>query len=204
MTMTAIPSVLIVEDELITAESIAELLEEEDYCIAGRARDAATALRICHTAERVPDVAICDINIKGPVNGIQLAGELKQLINCEIVFLTALSDTKTLQAAFSAEPVMYVVKPYTDKQLLVAVQMAFHRIFRRRQERRTDHLQLTEREMEVAQLVAQGLSSKQIARMLQISAETVKTHRRRMLQKNNISSFPHLVYLMNNLDKKPE
>lgn len=200
--MNDIPSVLIIEDELITAASIAELLEEEDYHVAGKARDAATALRICNTAEKIPDIAICDINIKGPVNGIQLAGELKQLFNCEIVFLTALSDTRTLQSAFSAGPVMYVVKPYTDKQLLVAVQMAFHRIFQRRQERQTAGLQLTEREAEVAQLVAQGLSSKQIARMLTISVETVKTHRRRMLQKNNISSFPHLVYLMNSLSKE--
>ncbi|MET0393030.1 MAG: DNA-binding response regulator [Chitinophagaceae bacterium] len=195
--MADIPSILIVEDELITAESIAELLEEEDYVITGRARDAATALRICNTAPRVPDVVICDINIKGPINGIALAGELKRLFNCELVFLTALSDPKTLQSAFAAEPVMYVVKPYTDKQLLVAVQMAFHRIFLRSRERRQDRLQLTGREVEVARLVAQGLSSKQIARMLSISVETVKTHRRRMLQKNNISSFPHLIYLMN-------
>ena len=195
--MADIPSILIVEDELITAESIMELLEEEDYVITGRARDAATALRICNTAPRLPDVVICDINIKGPVNGIALAGELKQRFNCELVFLTALSDPKTLQSAFAAEPVMYVVKPYTDKQLLVAVQMAFHRIFLRSRERRQDRLQLTEREVEVARLVAQGLSSKQVARMLSISVETVKTHRRRMLQKNNISSFPHLIYLMN-------
>lgn len=191
------PGILIVEDELITAASIGELLEEEEYSIAGRARDAATALRICSTLDKLPEVAICDINIKGSVNGIQLAGELKEMYNCEIIFLTALSDTRTLQAAFAKEPVMYVVKPYTDKQLLVAVQMAFHRIFLRRQEGGQDRLQLTDREMEIARLVAQGLSSKQVARMLTISVETVKTHRRRMLQKNNISSFPHLVYLMN-------
>jgi DNA-binding NarL/FixJ family response regulator len=190
-------TVLIVEDELITAESINELLQEEDYAVTGIARDAATALRMYNAAVSSPEVVICDINIKGNINGIELASQLKQLYNCEIIFLTALSDSKTLNAAFSTEPVMYVVKPYTDKQLLIAVQMAFHRLIQRKQEKQQARLQLTEREIEIAQLVAEGFSSKQVARKLNISVETVKTHRRRMLQKNNISSFPHLVYLMN-------
>jgi DNA-binding NarL/FixJ family response regulator len=140
---------------------------------------------------------ICDININGAVNGIDLARQLKELYQCEVVFLTAYTDTKTLQAAFNTEPVMYVVKPYTDTQLLVAIQMAFHKIFQARQivsEQQT--LQLTDREREIALLIAQGLSSKQIARNLSISVETVKTHRRRILKKNNINNFPQLIYLL--------
>jgi len=190
-------AILIVEDELITAGSIAELLAEEEYIIAGIARDAPSALRICHQAAILPQVVICDINIRGAVKGTALAGQLKTLFGCEIIFLTAYSDTRTLEAAFEAAPVMYVVKPYRDTQLLVAVQMAFHKIFKKENLAGSSSLLLTEREREIAQLVAGGFSSKQIARKLNISAETVKTHRRRMLQKNNISSFPHLVYLMN-------
>jgi DNA-binding NarL/FixJ family response regulator len=190
-------SVLIIEDELITAESIAQLLEEEEYIVTGIAKDAGTALHLCNTTQPLPSVAICDINIKGTVQGIELAQQLKELYQCEIIFLTAFSDTKTLQAAFAADPVMYVVKPYSDKQLLVALQMAFHKIYQRKRSN-SSRLQLTEREKEIAEMVAQGFSSKQICRKLNISIETVKTHRRRMLQKNNISSFPHLVYLMNN------
>jgi DNA-binding NarL/FixJ family response regulator len=190
-------TVLIVEDELITAESIHELLEEEDYHVTGIAKDAAGAIRLCTSSTVPPEVVICDINIKGSTNGIELAAQLKKLHGCEIVFLTAMSDSKTLGAAFATEPVMYVVKPYTDKQLLIAVQMAFHRLLQKRQDKQQPRLQLTERETEIAQLVGEGFSSKQIARKLNISIETVKTHRRRMLQKNNINSFPHLVYLMN-------
>lgn len=190
-------SILIVEDELITAESIAELLAEEEYIIAGIARDAPAALRICRQSPMLPQVIICDINIKGDVKGVALATQLRELFGCEIIFLTAYSDTRTLEAAFEAAPVMYVVKPYRDTQLLVAVQMAFHKIFRKNSPGGNNALLLTEREKEIAQLVAGGFSSKQIARKLNISVETVKTHRRRMLQKNNLSSFPHLVYLMN-------
>lgn len=190
------PLVLIIEDELISAMSIEELLVEEDYDVLGIARDASDALRICSQSTELPAVIICDINIKGPVKGIELAKQLKDLYQCEVVFLTAYSDTKTVQAAINTNPVMYVVKPYTDVQLLVALQMAFHKVYTKEQLANAT-LNLTVREHEIAVLVAQGLSTKQIARKLFISAETVKTHRRRMLQKNGISSFPHLVYLMN-------
>ena len=192
-------TVLIIEDELITAESISELLAEEDYKIIGVAKDANTALRLSRESEEPPQVIICDINIKGDIKGVELAAQLKKLYGCEIIFLTAYSDTKTLQIAFETNPVMYVVKPYNDTQLLVAVQMAFHKQFKKEKLVAEKKLDLTEREKEIAQLVANGFSSKQIASRLIISIETVKTHRRRMLQKNNISSFPHLVYLMNSL-----
>lgn len=195
--MTENPTVLIVEDELITATSIEEMLQEEDYTVIGIAKDAATAMRLCSQAAELPAVVICDINIKGTIQGVQLAGQLKELYHCEIIFLTAYADTKTLQSAFIKEPVMYLVKPYTDVQLLVALQMAFHKIYFKEKRALKKHIDLTEREKEIALLVAKGMTSKQVARKLTISFQTVKTHRRHMLQKNNINSFPHLVYLMN-------
>ncbi|MGF2412082.1 MAG: response regulator, partial [Ferruginibacter sp.] len=166
------PTVLIVEDELITAVSIEELLQEEDYNIIGIARDAVTALRLCNQAAAPPAVVICDINIKGTVQGTELAGQLKELYGCEIIFLTAYADAKTLQAAFTKDPVMYVVKPYTDVQVLVALQMAFHKIYNKEKTFVQNGLDLTEREKEIALLVAQGMSSKQVARKLTISIET--------------------------------
>lgn len=190
-------TVLIIEDELITAESISELLAEEDYKIIGVAKDANSALQLCSESEEPPQVIVCDINIKGSIKGVELAAQLKKLYGCEIIFLTAYSDAKTLQSAFETGPVMYVVKPYNDTQLLVAVQMAFHKLFKKGKFVAEKKLDLTKREKEIAQLVANGFSSKQIASRLVISIETIKTHRRRMLQKNNVSSFPHLVYLMN-------
>lgn len=190
--------VLIVEDELITAENISEVLEAEEYEVTGIAKDAAAALRICSKDDYVPQVALCDINIKGNENGISLAHDLKQLYGCEIIFITAHSDTRTLQAAFAAEPVMYLVKPFSNTQLLVAVQMAFHKIYeKQKNSSRSETLLLTTREREIAKMVAAGYSSKQISHKLTISVETVKTHRRKMLQKNNVNSFPHLIYLMN-------
>ena len=192
--MSTNATILIVEDELITAESIAELLTQEDYEIAGISPTAAGALDLCE--EKRPHVVICDINIKGPINGLELAKQLKRLYQCEVVFLTAYTDAATIQAAATAEPVMYVVKPFSDAQLLVAVQMAFHKFYYKGETGApvSGKVQLSDREMEVVRLVAQGLSSKQIAKRLFISEETVKTHRRRMLHRNNIANFPQLIY----------
>ncbi|MBI1342064.1 MAG: response regulator [Terrimonas sp.] len=189
-------SILVIEDELITAESIAELLRDEEYLVSGPAKSADEALAICDSLQHSPAIALCDINIKGKVNGAELAKQLKSRFGCEIIFLTAYTDTGSLQAAFESEPVMYVVKPYSDIQLLVAVQLAFHKILKKENNTAVRKLDLTQREREIAGWVAEGLSSKQIAAQLKISIETVKTHRRRMLQKNNISNFPHLVYLL--------
>ena len=189
-------AILIIEDEMITATSIAELLQEEDYQVIGIARDAKKALLLSNQSENPPSIIICDINIMGEVKGIELAFQLKELYHCEIIFLTAYSDQKTLQGAFDLDPVMYVVKPFTDAQLLVAMQLAFHKIFKKSKLTPTSKIILTEREQDIAQLVAQGLSSKQIGRKLNISIETVKTHRRNMLSKNGINNFPQLIFMM--------
>ncbi len=188
--------ILIIEDEMITATSIAELLQAEDYSIIGIARDAEKAMLLSSKSAEPPSVIICDINIIGTMQGVALAAHLKDLYKCEVIFLTAYSDQKTLQAAFALEPTMYVVKPYNDAQILVALQMAFHKLYKKEKFKLTSKLLLTEREKEIAQLVGQGLSSKQISWKLSISVETVKTHRKRMLSKNGINNFPQLVFMM--------
>lgn len=189
-------AILIIEDEMITATTIAELLREEDYQVIGIARDAEKALLLSNQSELPPSIIICDINIIGEIKGIELAAKLKDLYQCEIIFLTAYSDQKTLLNAFNVDPAMYVVKPFTDAQLLVALQLAFHKCIKKSTFTATANLVLTDREQEIAQLVAQGLSSKQIGRKLGITLETVKTHRRRMLSKNNIKNFPQLIFMM--------
>jgi DNA-binding NarL/FixJ family response regulator len=186
--------ILIVEDEIITGESIAELLRQEDYQVVGICARAAQALDVCE--ETRPQVVICDIHLRGSINGLELARQIQRLYQCEIVFLTAYTDAQTIEQAAALNPVMFVVKPYTDMQLLVGVQMAFHRLFRKTKVPKPDRIQLSDREMEVVEFVAQGLSSKQVAQRMGISEETVKTHRKRMLQRNGISNFPQLIYML--------
>jgi DNA-binding NarL/FixJ family response regulator len=189
-------TILIVEDEFITATSILELLTEENYTIIGVANNASKALLLCNKTLMPPTVVICDINIQGPVKGIELATQLSKLYNCEIIFLTAYHDTKTLNSAFDLGPTMYIVKPYTDTQLLVAVQLAFHKVFEKQQVKSSAKIILTLREKEIVQLIAKGLTSKEIGRKLHISTETVKTHRKKILEKNEMHNFSELIFMM--------
>ncbi|HEX7366249.1 MAG TPA: DNA-binding response regulator [Pelobium sp.] len=193
--------ILIIEDELITAESISELLLDDDYNVLPVVSSANEVFHLLDSNEKAPALAICDINIAGPINGIDLALKLKEKYDCEIIFLTAFTDHETIQDAFGTKPVMFIVKPYTDKQLLVAVQMAFLKIIAKEDVGDNLSLKLTKREKEIAILIAQGFSSSQIGVKMFISLETVKTHRRNMLQKNKLNNFLQLLYQMNKQTK---
>lgn len=189
-------TILIVEDEFITATSIQELLTEENYSVVGIANTASKALLLCNKAIKPPSLVICDINIQGPIKGIELANQLAELYNCEIIFLTAYYDAKTLNNAFKLKPAMYIVKPYTDTQLLVAVQLAFHKVFENIELKPSSKILLSPREKEIVHLIAKGLTSKEIGRTLTISTETVKTHRKKILEKNDIHNFSELIFMM--------
>lgn len=187
--------ILIIEDELIIAESIAAILEEESYQVAGIATCYAEAAAFFRKS-LPPLVVACDINLKGGENGIQVVTALKKQYDIEVVFITIRSETATVQEAIELNPVTYLVKPFSDRQLLVAMQIASHRVFKKYYGEQVS-LDLSPREEEIARLVSQGYTSRQIAERLFISTETVRTHRKNMLQRNNLRSFPHLVFLLN-------
>ena len=193
-------TILVVEDELITADLICDRLIEEGFNILGPVKSAAEAIAVCEKSSVLPDVALCDIHIKGNESGIALAQTLQARFYCEIVFLTAFSDAATLKSAFALKPVMYITKPFSETQLLVAIRMAIFQLMQQRTGKPNGStLALTERGREIIALVQNGFSSKQIAHRLNISVETVKTHRKRMLQKNNLSSISQLVYLLHHI-----
>jgi len=187
--------VLIIEDELLIAESVAAYLTEESYQVVGIAANYAEA-KDFFQKNPLPALIVSDINLKGGENGIEIITRLKQNYDFETIFLTVRTDTKTVHETLSANPVTYLVKPFTENQLLVAMIMATHRMFKK-QNSNNANLELTQREKEIARLVSQGFNSKQVAHKLFISSETVRTHRKNMLQRNNLSSFNQLIYYLN-------
>lgn len=189
--------ILIVEDDQVAATSLAELLKEEGYAIIGPVKTATDAIAACEKNSSWPDIALCDIQLSNSVKGTELALSLTQRYACEIIFLTAYADQHTLQEAFKSSPVMYLVKPYNNLQLLAAVQMAFHKVFMQKKNQPNTVLQLTAREREIMNLIARGLTTRQIAYKTGLSTETVKTHRKNALRRNGVSSIPQLVFLMN-------
>lgn len=116
--------ILIVEDEPLIADDIADILEQQGYEIVGVVDEAIDALAI--VARKQPDLALLDINIVGDMDGIELATKLA----IPFIFLTSYYDKKTLNRAKETNPSGYIVKPFNARDLLVNVEIALARQFK--------------------------------------------------------------------------
>ena len=114
--------ILIVEDEFITLNNLRNSLGEMGYSVSGDAMKAEEAIAVLEKKET--DIAILDINLKGEKTGIWLAEQIKQKYKIPFIFLSALSDPKTIEQAANTEPSSYLVKPFTTPDIYAAVEIA--------------------------------------------------------------------------------
>jgi len=122
--MAPIPRILIVEDDEIIAHLISVMLEKKGYSIVGKVTSGEES--IIRAAELEPDLILMDINLAGIMDGVAAAGFLFQLFHLPVVFLTALCDDQLLERAKNAEPLGYIIKPFTDRDLSSNVELALH------------------------------------------------------------------------------
>jgi len=123
--MTRSPSalnVLIVEDEWIIALDIKRHLSKLGYSVVGIANCAEKAMEFF--TETRPDLVLMDIYIQGEKNGIEVAELLKQQFPIPIIFLTAHADDSTVKQAAFTRPQGYIIKPFEEQDLSVAIQIA--------------------------------------------------------------------------------
>jgi signal transduction histidine kinase len=116
------PNILIVEDEWIIALDIKRHLGKLGYGVAGIANCAEKAMEL-FTATK-PDLVLMDIYLQGEKNGIEVAEMMRQQFSIPIVFLTAHADDATVKQAISTYPEGYVIKPFEEQDLSVAIQIA--------------------------------------------------------------------------------
>jgi DNA-binding NtrC family response regulator len=116
--------VIIVEDEFIVADDLRLTLEEAGNIVSGIASsvEAARVLVRLHN----PGMALLDIHLKGKLTGIDFAGELKEQ-GIPFIFLSAYSNQTILEAAKATQPYGFLVKPFRDKDVLVAMDIARYR-----------------------------------------------------------------------------
>ncbi len=118
--------ILIVEDEWIVSEEIRELLVKAGYEVIGQAEGGQEALAIL---DRTPaDVVLLDINIKGQIDGIELAHQINQKLTCAIIFLTAYDNDHFINRAKELKPSAFIIKPFEARNLQLAVEMAFNNL----------------------------------------------------------------------------
>ena len=115
-------SVLIVEDEALVASYIEEVLAESGFCVAAVAASGPEALSLA--AESRPSVALVDIRLTGPIDGIELACQLRRRFAVPAIFLTGLIDADTTERARAAEPLGFLPKPFLPSQVFNVLQRA--------------------------------------------------------------------------------
>ena len=118
-------SILVVEDNGIIALQIGELLEKNGYRVSGTTAYGEEAVELAK--KNFPDLICMDIELMGKIDGIETARRIHEHADIPLIFLTAYSDSRRLARATETAPYNYIVKPFDERELLVAVEMALHR-----------------------------------------------------------------------------
>ncbi|MHC4178706.1 MAG: response regulator transcription factor [Planctomycetota bacterium] len=198
--------VLIVDDHPIVRHGLGELIARQpDLEVSGEAADVSEALRQVETNR--PDVAVIDISLDGE-NGIELIEQIKALYPEVKVLVSSMHDEKTFAGrALRAGALGYINKRESIRKVVDAVrqvlrgeiylspQMASQLLQRAVVGQPLDHdpiETLSNRELEVFEMIGQGMNTQQIARKLGLSPRTIETHRKKIKTKLNLQNSAQL------------
>jgi FixJ family two-component response regulator len=200
------PTVTIVDDDDSVRRALARLLTASGYSV----RTFASALDLLSeplVANPDPGCLLLDVRMPG-LNGLELQSILKGAgTETAVVFMTGHGDVQTGVKAMKSGAVDFLLKPFTDEELLDAVKRALGRDQDLRDaQREVTELdlraaRLTPREREVCALVVSGKLNKQIAAALGTSEKTVKVHRSRVMAKMQAASLAELVRFVERLKR---
>ena len=201
--------VLIADDHGIVRKGLRLQLEQNSGIeVVGEAVDGRDAVRMAE--ELIPDIVIMDIAMPN-LNGIQATSQMvKKNPQIGVIILSMFSDETYLTRTLAAGAKGYLLKESADEDLDNAVRAVaqgkpffsadianalLEDYMRQLQQRglQDSYDLLTEREKEILQLLAEGKSNKDIATMLNLSVNTVETHRTRIMQKLNLHSAAEIV-----------
>ncbi|MBI5303354.1 MAG: PAS domain S-box protein [Chloroflexi bacterium] len=117
--------ILIVEDEVIAAKSLELRLTRLGYTVVGSVGFGEHAVSIAQT-ERT-DLVLMDINLRGAMDGIQAADQIRAQLDIPVIFTTAHDDDETLHRAKITDPFGYLVKPFQTREIYTAIEMALYK-----------------------------------------------------------------------------
>ncbi len=117
--------IMVVEDEGITALRIQNSLKEFGYTVTSTLFSGEKAVE--KVEEDRPDLVLMDIVLKGKMDGIEAAKRIHSRYKLPVVYLTAYSDDKMMKRIKMTEPFGYIVKPFEDKELRMAIEIALYK-----------------------------------------------------------------------------
>lgn len=203
--------IVLVDDHKIVRDGLRTLLGRElDFQVVGEAEDGRTAVQT--VAELRPDVVLMDIAIGG-ISGIEATARILRIVpETRVIALSMHAEDRFVAEMLKAGAVGYLHKDCAYGELANAVRTVMAgrmymsegveqtvlQDYRRRLAVKPDEAStvsssvLTPREIEVLQLISEGASTKSIAAQLHLSAKTVETHRRRIMDKLDITTLAGL------------
>jgi PAS domain S-box-containing protein len=119
------PRILIIEDEILIARELEARLKGLGYAAVGIALSGEEAIQAA--SELQPDIVLMDIVLKGPLDGIAAANEIRMRFDIPVVYVTAYADESTLRRAKVTEPYGYILKPFSESEVHAAIEMALYK-----------------------------------------------------------------------------
>lgn len=116
------PRILLVEDDFIVADELEFWLRKAGFEVIGPAATAEEAVELALEAK--PELAVMDIRLAGPRDGIEAAIEIYHAYGVRSIFATAHSDPRTLERGKAAHPIDWVPKPYSPATLIEKIKAA--------------------------------------------------------------------------------
>jgi DNA-binding NarL/FixJ family response regulator len=201
--------ILLADDHGVVRKGLRFLLERQQGMeVVGEAADGREAVRLAETSN--PDIAIIDIAMP-LLNGIEATAQMmRRKPNLRVIILSMHSDEDYLLSALNAGAKGYLLKESAEGDLVRAIRAVvkgtpffspeiartmledYMRFLQQRNLQDSYDL-LTEREKEVLQLLAEGKSNKEVATILNVTVNTVDTHRLHLMQKLNLHNTAEIV-----------
>ena len=200
--------IILADDHVLIRQGLKKLIEENKMLeVIGEAGDGLELLDVLENHE--PNLIILDISMP-QLRGIEVINEAKRLCpNVKILMITMHKSEQYFLCAMSAGADGYLLKEDSDSELLTAIDMVMEgemyisphlaeefsdEVIKTYREKGVFPCEtLTNREVEVLKLVAEGLTSKEIAELLSISIRTVEHHRANLLKKLNLKNTADLI-----------
>jgi two-component system, response regulator PdtaR len=117
--------VLIVEDEILVAKYIENILTSNGYASSGIVSTGKEAIK--KAEKQAPNLVLMDISIKGEMDGIEAADRIQKKFKIPVIFLTAHFDEEILERAKKTRPFGYLTKPFNDKNLLIMIEISIYK-----------------------------------------------------------------------------
>jgi DNA-binding NarL/FixJ family response regulator len=200
--------ILLADDHTLVRAGIRALLEKLPWVeVVGEAGDGREALNLVKT--QMPDVVLMDITMPG-LNGLDAAARIaKEFPEVRVIILSMHNNEEYYWRALKAGAAGYLLKKAATTELETALQRVIHGEIYLSQEiswrllkklplngivdRKSPLEQLTSRQREVLQLIAEGQNTKGIAEILKVSPKTVEYHRMKLMNCLNVYDIPNLV-----------